>query len=176
MFLSPVMDRPGTRTVTCRVFLSHAELSQPGKIFVFGDCRTHESICSLLKQVHIQIGSCCYQKMLPLFQCLSSVLVSVPVKDVLHEPLKNARGKLLSNHAERQKKNAKFRSNYNSQTLGEKNAIQQFQWETAYSTHENYIIIQGDFTVHCKSRQTLPEVLFSRGLSLMQSYNRASKT
>lgn len=126
LFVSSVMDRPGIRTATCRALLSHEELPKAGKIFVLGDCRTHESICSLVRKVHIQIDSSCYQKMLFSLQCLSSVLVSVPVKDVLHEPLKNARRKLLRNYAEGQKKNAKFKSNYNSQTLGEKKAIQQF--------------------------------------------------
>lgn len=124
--VSSAMDRPGTRTVTCRVLLSHEELPKAGKIFVLGDCRTHESIRSLLRQGCIQIGSSCYQKTLFSLQCLSTVLVSVPVKDVLHEPLKNARRKLLSNYAEGQKKNAKFKSSYNSQSLGEKKAIQQF--------------------------------------------------
>lgn len=149
MFLSPAMDRHGTRTVICRVFSSHEELHKAGKIFVIGDCRTSESICSFWGRYTLPLAAAVTRKMLFSLQCLSSVLVSVPVKDVLHEPLKNARRKLLSNYAEGQKKNVKFKSNYNSQTQREESNPTilvgdsiEHSWELHYHTMRFYCALQ----------------------------------
>lgn len=145
---------------------------RPNRGFFFDYCRTHESTCLHTWNRYIfTLTVIDSRKMLFSLLLLSSVLVNVAVKDLLHEPVIKMTEK-NTEQLHREKKNAKTQKKLPNSWTAENNptvlvegTMCQHSWELNYRTPA-----QRDFTMHCKPRNMACEVLSRRHL-WMQLYS-----